>query len=252
MDEGLLVGKMVKQPTLGYTRIARDGAKGTSMTDSPAEVGGTQLGRLSDRGDCNWFDILRCHLLRHSMEAGRPRMRRDAEANREKLVLAAKRLMQDQGGDVAVEVICELAGITRGTFYRNFPDRAALYEAVLEHELEDMIAALEVPAADPLTFLRLFAEMMMVYDKFLTVLPDMDDWSTNRASEAKIIAAIAPALGRAQANGIIASDITGEDIMILCRMISADWRLDPVGSKEEALDRRLGLLLRGISPRASE
>lgn len=179
-------------------------------------------------------------------------MRRDAEANREKLVLAAKRLMQDQGGDVAVEVICELAGITRGTFYRNFPDRAALYEAVLEHELEDMIAALEVPAADPLTFLRLFAEMMMVYDKFLTVLPDMDDCRANRASEAKIIAAIAPALGRAQANGIIASDITGEDIMILCRMISADWRLDPVGSKEEALDRRLGLLLRGISPQASE
>lgn len=176
-------------------------------------------------------------------------MRRDAEANREKLVSAAKRLMQEQGGNVPVEVICEMAGITRGTFYRNFSDRASLYEAVLEHELEDMIAALEVPAADPLTFLRLFAEMMMVYDKFLAVLPEMDDCRADRTSEEEIIAAITPALTRAHATGIIASDIDGEDIMILCRMISADWRLDPVASREEALNRRLGLILRGLAPR---
>lgn len=186
------------------------------------------------------------------MHVKRPRMRRDAEVNRGKLVLAAKRFMQEQGGNVPVEAICELAGITRGTFYRNFSDRASLYEAVLEHELQDMISALEIPAAAPLTFLRLIAEMMMVYDKFLAVLPDMSDCRANRTNEIKIIAAITPSLERAQANGIIALQITGEDIMILCRMISADWRLDPVGSKEEALDRRLSLLLRGMSPRAPD
>lgn len=157
--------------------------------------------------------------------------------------------MQEQGGDVPVEVMCELAGITRGTFYRNFSDRAALYEAVLEHELENMIAALDHPASDPLTFLRRFAEMMMVYDKFLAVLPDMDDYRADGVSQAKIIAAITPALARAQTAHVVAHDINGEDIMILSRMISADWRLDPVASQEEALDRRIALIRRGIAPR---
>ena len=177
-------------------------------------------------------------------------MRRDAQANRDKLILAGKRLMQDHGGDVPVEVICELAGITRGTFYRNFSDRAALYEAVLEHELDTMARALDAPSEDPLAFLRLFAEMMMVYDKFLAALPDMDDYRADSASEAKIVAAITPSLRRAQRAGAVATDVTGDDVMLVCRMVASGWKLDRVIDRKQAIDRRLGLMLRGIAVRS--
>lgn len=174
-------------------------------------------------------------------------MRKDAEANRGKLIRAGRRLMQEEGGDVPVERICELAGVTRGTFYRNFNDRAVLYEAVLEHELEAMTEALEQVEGDPLAFLRLFAEMMMLYDKFLAALPDMDDYRDDGVSEAKIIAVIEPPLHRAQSLGLIGQHVTGDDIMLACRMIACDWRLDRQASREAAMERRLTLLMAGLN-----
>lgn len=198
------------------------------------------------------FDTGSRRLLGQGMSANRPRMRKDAEANRERIILAGKRIMQDLGGDVPVEVICENAGITRGTFYRNFADRSSLYEAVLEFELDTMIEALKAPSDDPLTFLRLFAEMMMVYDKFLSILPDMEDYRTDGVSEAKIVAAITPSLRKAQAEGAVTADLTGEDVMLICRMMAADWRLDRVATRAEALDRRMTLIKWGIAPRHAD
>ena len=177
-------------------------------------------------------------------------MRKDAEANRMKLILAGRRLMQDEGGDVPVGAICDEAGITRGTFYRNFEDRAALYEEVLDHDLAEMVAALSKPSADPLEFIWRLAEMMIVYDKFLTALPGMDDYRPDGVSEAKITATITPSLDRAKAVGVVADDITGDDVMLACRMITADWRLDRCDDRETAMRRRLYLILRGLSPRS--
>lgn len=175
-------------------------------------------------------------------------MRRDAEANREKLIAAGKQLMQDEGGDVPVERICQLAKVTRGTFYRHFTDRAALYEAVLEHELHAIVVVLAAPVRDPLHFLRLFAEMMMLYDKYLAALPDMADYRDDGVSEAKIIGVIESPLQAAKATGQIALDITGDDVMLVCRMVACDWRLDRVDGWQTALDRRLSLIMRGIAP----
>jgi AcrR family transcriptional regulator len=173
-------------------------------------------------------------------------MRKDAEANRDRLILTARRIMQDLGGDVPVERICRDAQITRGTFYRNFADRAALYEAVLERELAEMLRELEEPSADPLRFLRLLARMMVVYDRFLSALPDMDDFRNDGESDAKIIAAIAPSLASAKAAGEIDPTISGEDVLLATRMIGRDWRLDRQPTFEAALERRLALMLRGL------
>lgn len=173
-------------------------------------------------------------------------MRKDAQANRGKLIQAGKRVMQDEGGNVPVERICGEAGVTRGTFYRNFPDRAALYEAVLSQELDAMIEALAQADVDPLAFIRLFSEMMMVYDKFLAVLPEMDDYPADAHNEDKIVAVIEPSLARAKEAGLIAARVTGEDILLSCRMIAANWRHDRQPTREAAMERRLALILDGI------
>lgn len=173
-------------------------------------------------------------------------MRKDAEANRSKLIQVGKRLMQDEGGNVPVERICSEAGVTRGTFYRNFPDRASLYEAVLRHELSIMVEIL-AREYDPLAFIRLFGEMMMVYDKFLSILPEMEDYPAHSGNEAGIISVIDPQLKRAKDLGLIASHITSDEILLSCRMVAANWRHDRQPTREAAMERRLGLLMRGLA-----
>ncbi len=50
-------------------------------------------------------------------------LRKDAERNRQKLIVAASEMMRNKGGDVPMEVIAERASLTRGTLYRNFAHR---------------------------------------------------------------------------------------------------------------------------------
>ena len=134
-------------------------------------------------------------------------MRKDAVRNREQLIAAASAVMRAEGGDVPMEVITERAGLTRGTLYRNFPHRQALYEAVLEHDLADLTAKLAAePAGDPLAFVRRMAELMMVYDKFLVQLADMGDYdaATNDALMADVLA---PYLASAQRRRMLREDL---------------------------------------------
>src|SRR4051812_39699830 len=74
------------------------------------------------------------------MTAARP-LRADAERNRQRIVEAAKTLFAARGVDVAVEDIAAAAGVGIGTFYRRFPDRESLVEAVFETKLERMVQA---------------------------------------------------------------------------------------------------------------
>ncbi|MFF3439643.1 TetR/AcrR family transcriptional regulator [Streptosporangium sp. NPDC002721] len=59
-------------------------------------------------------------------------MRKDALHNRERLLLAARRLFADRGLDVPLEEIARTAGVSIGTLYNRFPTRAELVAAVFE------------------------------------------------------------------------------------------------------------------------
>lgn len=174
-------------------------------------------------------------------------MRRDAEHNREKLLLAGRSVLQQAGGTATVDRICAVAGVTRATFYRHFADRTALHGAVLDLELEELGRELD-QAVDPLAFLRLLADMMLMYERYLLALPDLPDFAQADASAGKIRAVIAPSLGRAQGGGLIRADVTADDVLIVCRMAGSDWRLDRQPSREDAMCRRLSLLIRGLAP----
>lgn len=173
-------------------------------------------------------------------------LRRDAAANRERLLLAGKRLLRDGDGAAPIERVCEEAGITRATFYRHFADRPALHMAVLEHELADMERELANPDTPPLAFLRALADMVMVYDRYLMALPDMPEFARSEASTAKIQGTIAPSLQRAKSLGLIRDAITTDDVLVACRMAGSDWRLDRQQSRSETLNRRLELILHGL------
>ena len=154
--------------------------------------------------------------------------------------------MRNEGGDVPMELIAERAGLTRGTLYRNFPHRQAVYEAVLAHDLDAMTEMLAQESdANPLAFVHRMTELMMVYDKFLIALSAMDDYDLEK-NQARMVAAISAPLARAQSSGVLRTDLTGDDILMACRMLASHWKLDGQPDVEQAVRRRLDLLIRGL------
>lgn len=65
--------------------------------------------------------------------AGVPRERSDAAANRARILVAARRLLAEQGAaGVSMDAVAAAAGVGKGTLFRRFGDRAGLTQALLD------------------------------------------------------------------------------------------------------------------------
>jgi AcrR family transcriptional regulator len=72
-----------------------------------------------------------------SIETAR-KPRADAIRNRERVLAAAKAVFNKGGADASLEAVAKCAGVGIGTLYRHFPTREALYEAVYQHEVQQL------------------------------------------------------------------------------------------------------------------
>ncbi len=174
-------------------------------------------------------------------------MRKDAARNRDRLIDAASAVMRAEGSDVPMELIAERAGLTRGTLYRNFPHRQAMYEAVLKRDLDNVASLITAEPDDPLAFVRHMAELMMVYDKFLVQLADMTDYDALK-NEVLMVEVLSEPLASAQGRGLLRPDLTGSDILTACRMLASHWKLDAKADFRTAFERRLSLIVQGLQP----
>lgn len=76
-------------------------------------------------------------------------LRRDAERNRQRILLAAQQMFAERGLDVSLDDIAAHAGLGVGTVYRRFPSKEDLVEALFEERLGDVVMAGERGLADP-------------------------------------------------------------------------------------------------------
>ena len=60
-----------------------------------------------------------------------PKLRADATRNRERIIAAAREAFVEFGADAPLDEIARRAGVGNATLYRNFPDRATLFRAVV-------------------------------------------------------------------------------------------------------------------------
>jgi AcrR family transcriptional regulator len=78
-----------------------------------------------------------------SQPAGGEHERADARRNRERILCAAARLVDEYGIDeVSMDDVATTAGVGKGTLYRRFGDRASLLRALIEEPERDFQEAL--------------------------------------------------------------------------------------------------------------
>src|SRR3954451_23768097 len=83
------------------------------------------------------------------MAARKKALRVDAARNREFLLGIARDVFAEKGLAAPIDEIAERAGLGIGTVYRHFPNKEALFEAIIADQLERFLAGAETLAREP-------------------------------------------------------------------------------------------------------
>ena len=70
-------------------------------------------------------------------------LRRDAERNRQRILVAAREAFAEDGLSVTLDEIARRAGVGVGTVYRRFPDKEQLIDALFEDQMGEFVALAE-------------------------------------------------------------------------------------------------------------
>ncbi len=157
-------------------------------------------------------------------------LRADARRNLARVLEAAEALFAEEGPSVSIDAIAHRAGVGVGTVYRRFPTKAALGEAIVEHHLEQVIAAVTEIAetttpADVAFFAALDAIVAAASNRrdlkatIANVGVDLDAVIAPRFADAREV--LAGLLVRAQETGAIRDDLAVDDVVALLGGICA-------------------------------
>lgn len=181
-----------------------------------------------------------------------PPLRRDAAANRERILRAAVEVFSTSGLDAGIDEVARRAGVGVGTVYRRFPTKEALVEEIVADLLRGMVdvaqrASHAAPEDGFAEFLRGAGELQARHAGCLWQL-----WSSGQQNEeilAEMRSVVHRLLLRAQESGAIRADLVYEDVGMLL------WQLAGVVESVREVDpqlwrRALEIMLLGITPGA--
>ena len=184
-------------------------------------------------------------------------LRRDAAANRERILDAARRLFSQQGLDASMDDVARAAGVGAGTLYRRFPTKEALVDAILGEVLERYHAfSLEaLRREDAFAGLELLLEQTVKLQienrAFLDVIAlRLRDEPQLAAARERVRPLIEQLVAKAQAQGTLRGDLAPADVQVLVwelgRMVETTGGLAP-----ELWRRYLALALDGLRVEAA-
>lgn len=182
-------------------------------------------------------------------------LRADARRNREKIVSAARELFMAQGTDAPLDDVARLAGIGKGTLYRNFPDRDTLLTTIAYDTftqltaLADAIREAEGDAWIALCrYLREWSALRLgvLYDALCDRLPAMIKADPElRAARTRWLAALDQMVTAAQAAGRLRPDVRAGDIALFMNILQQ--RKTGHALLTQSSERFLELMLDGLS-----
>jgi AcrR family transcriptional regulator len=159
--------------------------------------------------------------------AADPPLRADARRNRARVLAAAQEAFASEGLSVPLDEIARRAGVGAGTVYRHFPTKEALFEAIVLHQMRDMIdqvrarAEADDPGAAFYRTLTDLVEQNSMKRDLSDALAGADRDLTGPLSQAReeIRDALGVLLRRAQAAGAVRPDVDVIDLVTLLAAI---------------------------------
>jgi AcrR family transcriptional regulator len=184
-------------------------------------------------------------------------LRRDAAANRERILDAARRLFAQQGLEASMDEVARAAGVGAGTLYRRFPTKEALLDAILGDLIDRFYAFAEeaLEQEDAFSGLELLLErsvcLQLENRAFLDVLL-LGLLDEPRLAEARkrVRPLIKRLVARAQEQGTLRADCVATDVTVLL------WELGRVVETigicgSDVWRRYLALMLDGLRAEAA-
>ena len=158
--------------------------------------------------------------------SARSSRRADAVRNRASILEAARRLVAEQGTEVAMGEIARAAGVAVGTLYRHFPNKTDLLAAVVNEYVEaladdaqDAWARVEAGRSDAaqelLGFLERALEMISRSHAAKTVARALGAEVEYAEPETRATEALGRLIEEGRASGRLRSDLTVSDLYIL-------------------------------------
>jgi AcrR family transcriptional regulator len=149
----------------------------------------------------------------------------DSRRNRRLLIEAAQDAVAEHGVDVSALDIASAAGVGVGTLYRRFGTKEALIECVMLAVIEDLREAVDDALAEPDPWQSLAGFVMAMSEAMLECrgLAQLVAMGPERKFELfgeqfrALRAEIDKLADRAHAAGVLRTDITGGDIVLLSR-----------------------------------
>jgi AcrR family transcriptional regulator len=186
-------------------------------------------------------------------------LRRDAERNRARILVAAGELFAEHGLDVGVDEIARRAGVGMGTLYRRFPNKDALVDAILRTVMEASrsVAQEALATKPPAEALQWF--MVQTVDLKTVELGSVQHvflsnrlW-TGRMRELmydQVVPLMERMFDNARSVGAIREDVVFTDLLVLMRGLRVV--IDVTDSVAAGTwHRHLQLIFDGLHPRAA-
>ena len=151
-------------------------------------------------------------------------LRADARRNREKVLRAAREAFAASGFGVPLDEIAALAGVGPGPVYRHFPTKEALFEAVVEARLADLVADARsrADAADPGE--AFFGFLARIRQELIAKRDMPDAIAVPGPLQEALHVALTVLLRRAQAAGAVRGDVTTAELIVLFKASVAAFR----------------------------
>lgn len=176
--------------------------------------------------------------------ATHPRTRADAVRNYERVVAAATAVLAEKGLEAGVPEIAARAGVGKGTVYRCFETKEHLVAAVVVERLRWFTERAEAAARRPdawqafADLLGDLAEAQATDGCLVDGIAQASGLEAVKAEKARMYAALGALMTRAQQEGAMRPDATGEDLRLLfagpAHVLRADGNRDPVAWRRSA------------------
>jgi AcrR family transcriptional regulator len=187
-----------------------------------------------------------------SIAARQPR--KDASANRERVLDAAMELVHRDGERVPMATIARHAGVGIGTVYRHFATREDLFSALVYRSFGMALANARAAAGEPgsaLDGVRVFlTATLRDRDRFVLPLhggPVIFNTAI-REVQAEIRGVLQTLLDRGRATGQLRGDLTPVDLIVAASLLSRP--LPNTDDWDALAQRQIELFLTGLGPQA--